>query len=436
MIYGGDEVSALVLDVGKECTKFGYAGEDLPRAVFASDVGYLQSKNDGVVPMDTEDPSSSDAPTTAVKRKSNTAIGETELFWRENIDVKNPYGQNNSSGLIEDWDAFEDLLDYAYATRLRLNPVDHPLLICEPSWSTKEHREKIAEIMFEKYNVPALYLGRSAVLSAFSAGKPTALVLDSGAGFTSAVPVFDGYVIKKSIQKQPIAGDFLSSQAQLLLQNLMDHRDIVPHYLVAKKIPYDLTMQSKSLLNERKSVTSASFHEFAVKKVLLEFKELVCTTLRSNDRVSLGQIPPKSFEFPDGLNFMVADRWKVPEVLFQPNLTLGNPDPTTLHHTPLPALLNDTINSCDVDLRPSLYSNILVTGGSTLFPDFTKRLEMELMHVSARLKISAASGSAERRFGAWIGGSVLGSLGTFHQLWVGKGEWEEGGASGLEKRWH
>ena len=64
-------------------------------------------------------------------------------------------------------------------------------------WNLKEKREKLTELLFEKYEVPALFLCKNAVLSAFSVGRSTGLIVDSGASHTSAIPVHDGYVLQK-----------------------------------------------------------------------------------------------------------------------------------------------------------------------------------------------------------------------------------------------
>jgi len=64
-------------------------------------------------------------------------------------------------------------------------------------WNTKAKREKLTELMFEKYNIPAFFLCKSAVLTAFANGRPTGLVVDSGATYTTAVPVYDGYVLQQ-----------------------------------------------------------------------------------------------------------------------------------------------------------------------------------------------------------------------------------------------
>ena len=53
--------------------------------------------------------------------------------------------------------------------------------------------------MFETFNVPAFYLSIQAVLSLYSSGKTTGVVLDSGDGVTHTVPIYEGYSISHAI---------------------------------------------------------------------------------------------------------------------------------------------------------------------------------------------------------------------------------------------
>lgn len=86
--------------------------------------------------------------------------------------------------------------------------------------------------------------------------------------------------------------------------------------------------------------------------------------------------------------------------------------------------------------------NVVLTGGGSLFAGFSERLNNELSrnftHVSSffghesqdlvlillQVKIHAPGNPTERRYGGWLGGSILASLGTFHQLWISKEEWQ------------
>ena len=87
--------------------------------------------------------------------------------------------------------------------------------------------------MFEKYNVPAFFLVKNAVLAAFANGRSTALVLDSGATHTSAVPVHDGYVLTQGIVKSPLGGDFLTAQCRQFFQQ--NEIEVIPSYMIAAK---------------------------------------------------------------------------------------------------------------------------------------------------------------------------------------------------------
>ncbi len=94
------------------------------------------------------------------------------------------------------------------------------------------------------------------------------------------------------------------------------------------------------------------------------------------------------------------------------------------------------IQACDGDIRSLMYQNLVLTGGNTLIGGFQDRLAFEMSTVSPgiRMKMHIPGNSVERSCSAWIGGSIVASLGTFHQLWISKKEYEEFGASVLDKR--
>jgi actin-related protein len=77
--------------------------------------------------------------------------------------------------------------------------LEHPLIIADPLGNTRDRREKICALAFEQHRAPALFLASTAVLNAFAMGKTSALILDVGAGVTSAVPVFEGFKLLKGM---------------------------------------------------------------------------------------------------------------------------------------------------------------------------------------------------------------------------------------------
>lgn len=101
-------------------------------------------------------------------------------------------------------------------------------------WNVRPKREKLTELMFEKYNIPAFFLCKNAVLTAFANGRSTGLVIDSGATQTSAVPVHDGYVLQQAIVKSPLAGDFITAQCRQMFEEKLT--EIVPPYIIASKV--------------------------------------------------------------------------------------------------------------------------------------------------------------------------------------------------------
>jgi actin-related protein 4 len=92
------------------------------------------------------------------------------------------------------------LLFVAHPSRnqLRLNSLEeHPVLISESTWQSKENRERLLELAFEGWGAPAYYTVDKNVLTAFSVGKGTAMVLDVGEEVSSCMPIYDGFVIRK-----------------------------------------------------------------------------------------------------------------------------------------------------------------------------------------------------------------------------------------------
>lgn len=100
-------------------------------------------------------------------------------------------------GLVEDWDLMERFLEQCVFKYLRAEPEDHYFLLTEPPLNTPENREYTAEIMFETFNVPGLYIAVQAVLALAASWASrsaeertlTGIVVDSGDGVTHVIPV-------------------------------------------------------------------------------------------------------------------------------------------------------------------------------------------------------------------------------------------------------
>ncbi|KAH7442207.1 hypothetical protein KP509_03G076700 [Ceratopteris richardii] len=136
----------------------------------------------------------------------------------------------------------------------------------------------------------------------------------------------------------------------------------------------------------------------------------------------------KSFELPDGQVITVgAERFRCPEVLFQPSM-IGM-EGAGIHETTY-----NSIMRCDVDIRKDLYSNIVLSGGSTMFPGIAERMNREITALApASMKVKVVA-PPERKYSVWIGGSILASLSTFQQMWISKDEYDETGPSIVHRK--
>jgi actin-like protein 6A len=210
----------------------------------------------------------------------------------------------------------EKVWDYGFRQLLRSSDVSaHPTLIAEPPYSILSQREKIAEIMFEKFNVPALFLARSAVLGAFSAGRASAIVVDMGASCTRVTPVYDGYVLTKGAHLSEVGGNMLSDA---LLQSLQRQSvEIVPRYAIKKTMRADTDRKFDVARIDIPGI-SHSFRSWQELEVVDDIKKSVCEVHETGYDDTMPSPEPVSYELPDGHILKIKEqRMQIPELLFR-----------------------------------------------------------------------------------------------------------------------
>lgn len=322
---------------------------------------------------------------------------------------------------------------------------ESPLLMTEPGWNSVKAREKSIEIAMENWGVPAFYLQKTGVLAAFASGKASGIVIDVGASHTSVTPVLDGMVMKKGVQKSTLAGNFVSNQIRMGFKQSQPEIPLTPHYLVKSKSPVDAGAPAQAVYKTFDTPPTDSFRAFQEDRVLTEYKESVVEIWPGPGRLLTGTnedmakaSPGRPFEMPDGWNqVFTLDRFKAAEGLFDANAAFtDDANPRPKDEQTIPRLVQAAVQHVDADQRPLLLSNIVVTGGSTMLYKFTERLNYEINNIypSTRNKLVAPGPIVERKYAAWIGGSILASLGSFHQLWISRKEYEEHGVNIVEKR--
>lgn len=230
--------------------------------------------------------------------------------------------------------------------------------------------------MFETYGIPAFFLVKNAVLAAFANGRATGIVVDSGASQTSAVPVHDGYVIQQAIVKSPLAGDFVTMQCRNYFEE--QNVEIVPYYAVGSK---EVVKEGEAAKWTKKTNIplegiTKSWHNYMVKESIQDFQACALQVSDSPyDKETADNMPTVHYEFPNGYNQdFGCERFLIPEALFDTSNIKGIPGSVM----GMSQIVTTSVGMCDIDIRPSLYGSVIVTGGNTLIQGFTDRLNRDL----------------------------------------------------------
>ncbi|KAJ7683705.1 actin 1 [Mycena rosella] len=294
-------------------------------------------------------------------------VGDEAQAKRGALALKYPI----TGGTYANWDDMEAIWHHTFYNELHVSPDEHPVLLADSPAKINASREHMTQIMFEKFDVPAFYMQIQAVLSLYASGQTTGVVLDSGDGVSHAVPIYEGFALRHAILRMYIAGRELTDY---LTTTLMD-----------RGYPFTTT---------------------AEREIVEDIKQRLCYTALDFDQETASE---KTYELPDGTVITIGDeRFRTPEALFRPRLM-------------------ESELKCDMEVQPYLYGNVVLSGGNTMFPGMADRMQKELSALAPpchEVKIYAPS---DRKYSAWIGGSMLSSLSTFQKLWCSRQEYDEFG---------
>lgn len=366
-----------VVDNGSGMVKAGLAGEDAPSQVFPSIIG--RPKHKGImVGMEQKD----------------IYVGDEAQAKRGILTLKYPI----ENGIINNWDEMESIWHHTFYNELRVTPEEHPILLTEAPMNPKANREKMIQMMFETFQAPATFIQIQAILSLYSSGRTTGIVMDSGDGVSHTVPIYEGYALPHAVKRLDLAGRALTDWLCKLLK----------------------TSQSTSFTTSAELETVRDMKE----KLAYISRDYEAECRSADDSNDIDQ----TYELPDGNTITIGkERFQCPEALFQPSLT--GKEAKGIH-----SLTFDSIMACDLDIRKDLYENIVLSGGTTMFDGIGERMSDEITSLapaSMQVKVIAPP---ERKFSVWIGGSILSSLSTFGTMWILKEEFEEVGPAIVHRK--
>ena len=419
---------AVVIDNGTGFTKMGYAGNLDPDFVIPTAIADLDKKS-----------------TLSVSTKNdeyNYYIGEKAIN-EAKTSKKHKLTYPMQDGIIESWDLMEKYWHQSIYDYLKCDPQEHYFVLTEPPMNPPENRENIAEIFFETFNVPGLYIGVQAVFALLGCSKThedlaelekegkvkmdpeqknaidtlTGIVVDSGDGVTHIVPICDGFVLGSNIKHIPIAGRKITKFMEQMIRERGE-----------KIMTEDLYYATMELKEKHGYLAKDLVEEFAK----FDQKKSEGGKLKQSSKFKkfegIGKISGKPYSITAGYELFLG-----PESFFSPEIIDKN------WKASLDESIDITIQQCPIDYRKRLYADVVFSGGSTSFKNLDRRLELALQkRVDDRLqkytkdgkqttiKVKVTNSMAQKHV-VWLGGSTFSSSEGFKKMVHTREEYAEKG---------
>lgn len=344
-----DKGNMIIIDIGSHSIKSGFSPDPAPCSVFPSIVGY---------------PRNAELKDYLSLRESY--VGDEAQCKRGVLSFKYPV----EDGCVTNWEDMEQIFDYIFNEELRVDTTNHPIFSPEHLLNPKLNRRILTEIMFEKYNIPAIYFYDKPTLCLFMNGITTGTVFHSGDAMTYSLPIYEGYPLREDFHCMHLGG-----------------RDVTDYMM--------------KLLTDR----GYCFSTDADRELVRDMKEKFSfVPLDSKQDSHSGQIVENKHQLPDG-QVVTFDKELVscPQAMFKPSL-IGSQS-HGIHN-----LVYASIMNAEFDCRREFYSNIVLTGGNTYYPGFIERLQKEVSSQAIRTFKVGIISPGLRKYSSWIGASLLSSV--------------------------
>ncbi|KAF8047757.1 hypothetical protein N665_2839s0003 [Sinapis alba] len=359
-------------------------------------------------------------------------------------------------GYLINPDLQRDIWSHLFTSLLRITPTSSSLLLTEPPLSIPSVQRATDELVFEDFGFSSLYLANpQSLVHLYEASRQPgsilsrtqcSLVVDCGFSFTHAVPVLHNFTLNYAIKRIDLGGKAFTNYLKELVSyrsiNVMDQTFLMDDAkeklcFVSLDLHRDLNLarerRNGNLIKSTYVLPDGVTHTKGYVKdpqSAMSFLTLGSGALSdegANSVMDKGDGERKKADMNKNEIDLTNERFLVPETLFQP-ADLG------MNQAGLAECIVRAVSSCHSYLQPVLYQSIILTGGSTLFPQLKERLEKELRPLVPDHFDVKITTQEDPILGVWRGGSLLASSPDFESMCVTKAEYEELGSARCRRR--
>lgn len=363
-----EKIPIIVMDNGSGTSKIGFSGQNSPCSIFPTIIGrpkYLLGPDSDL---------------------KDLYVGEEALDQSEFLDLIRPI----ESRKMSDYDNIEALWNYTFFEQLKIEPTNYGVIVTESPLLELEHRNKLAQIMFEQFNVKSFFIANSPSMALLSIGQQNGVVADMGYDSALISSVIDGIVVNDSSILMKIGGKDLTNYLQKIL------------------LERCLKIEEYADVNEIKEKLCYVAHDFDA--------EITKSQTSSECDSKYGNLD----EYDEIV--ISNERFRCPEILFQPHFCGHSSDGVD-------QLIMESILQCPEEKKTDLLNNILITGGSSLFLNMAERIERCLKKMPNPPEQFNIHSPKDRQYSVWTGTSIFASSPTYDQTAITKEEYDDIGIS-------
>lgn len=364
-----EELQTIIIDNGSLFCKVGFSNESKPQSEFLSIFGHTK-----YMPIVYDS-----------SFKQDKYYGD-EAWIRHQILVCR---RLVSRGIIQYFDVMDEYMSYIFSKQLKVDPSKHPVLITETSLNPKESRERMAEILFEKFNVPSFCAGNDAVFSFYSSGKTTGIAFESGFGVSNSVPIIDGQPVRDSIMNIPIGGYDMSNYLNELKGKVSELNKI--HFI-----------QEINETREKFAYVALNYEDEIHKDC-----QHLNLTLDSN-------------HYGEPQITINKERFICGEILFKPEIV-------GLDCEGIDKKIYQSILGCNPEFHDQLFSNIVLSGGTSMMKGLKERIEKEMICLSKNGQNVHVTSNQYNKYSAWTGASMFSTTPSSKKSFISYDEYNEAG---------